>query len=84
MSIDGPIWIPPPLPFYDKEAAKKKAEVVPEILKENEDLDYFKNVGFKRSGSKLDDEEEIIRLPYQLKRELHNILNELSVKQTDI
>ena len=84
MSIGGPAWIPPPQPFYDKEAAKKKTEAVPEKLKENEDLDYFKNVGFKRSGSKIEDEEEIVRLPYQLKRELLNILNELTVKQTDI
>jgi U2-associated protein SR140 len=84
MSIGGPVWIPPPLPFYDKEAAKKKLEVVPEKEpKENEDLDYFKNAGFKRAGSKLEDE-EIVILPYQLKRELINILTELTVKQTDI
>lgn len=84
MSIGGPVWIPPSLPFYDKDAAKKKMEVIPEKEpKENEDLDYFKNVGFKRTGNKLDDE-EIVRLPYQLKRELNNILSDLTVKQTDI
>mmetsp|Transcript_40316 Transcript_40316/g.46256 ORF Transcript_40316/g.46256 Transcript_40316/m.46256 type:complete len:156 (+) Transcript_40316:597-1064(+) len=87
MSIGGPVWIPPPLPFYDKEEAKRKREeeVKSEKDDEDEDTEYFRAAGrkFKTLG-KADDEEEVVRLPYQLKRELVSILNDLTVKQTDV
>lgn len=87
MCIGGPVWIPPPLPYFDREQAKlkrTKEESDKDSDKDNEELEYFKVVGSKNKFKKKNDDEEITRLPYQLKRELLSILNELTVKQTDI
>lgn len=87
ISAGGPVFIPPPLPFFDKakalEERNKEVSEEEESSKENEALEYFKVTGKNRSNKKTDDS-EIMRLPYQLKRELLSILEDLTVKQTDI
>jgi len=85
MSIGGPVWIPPPLPHYNKEAElakRQKEESDKDSQKNNEDLEYFKVSGNKKFKKK--DDEEIKRLPYQLKRELVGLVDNLTVKQSDI
>jgi U2-associated protein SR140 len=87
MCIGGPVWVPPPLPYFDKEKEKEKMKKINEesdkdSLKDNEDLEYFQVAGKFNHLAK--DEGDNIRLPYQLKREYISILDELTVKQTDI
>ena len=80
--MGGPVWIPPPLPHFDKEKAKAKRDLPDsdkDDMKDHEDLDYFKAVGKNRK-----DNDELGRLPYQLKREYLSILEELTTKQTDV
>ena len=83
--MNGPVWVPPPLPVFDRKKAKAKrnsGDLEMENNSENKDLDYFKAVG--RNKERIEGEEEIMRLPYQLKREYISILVALSVKQTDV
>lgn len=85
MIIAGPVWIPPPLPIFDKEKAllqQEKGESENDDKKDHEYMEYFKAANKQKPGQK--EEDEKLRLPYQLKRELTTLLDELTVKQTDI
>lgn len=84
ITVGGPVWIPPPIPLYNKEDAKGKRVQKEDSdgVKDNEDLEYFKLISKKGKTGVVD--EEIVRLPYQLKREFLAILEEVTVKQTDI
>lgn len=82
MVINGPVWVPPPLPAFDKQAAiaRMNQEVSEkEKQKDHKDLEYF-----RVSGQQDEEGEEILRLPYQLKREFLGILEGLGVNQDQV
>lgn len=83
ISIGGPVFVPPPIPGFDKEKIKQKQldsnDSDSELNNKNEDLDYFK----LKSGSQINSAISI-KLPAEIAEEFDSILNALNVHQNEI
>lgn len=87
MTIGGPVYIPPMMPIFDKNKAKKKRLQGEESdeSKENEDLDYFKVTGNPNALNKIKPDGAItIKLPQDIQQELDVLFESLNTSQNNI
>ena len=78
MSIGGPVYIPPPLPYFDREKTKKR-QAKDSASDVSDDINESKNDYFKNSRNSV----LSITLPSEIKTELEMLLNNLHSSEGD-